>query len=97
MARYIDADLLKSKFEYDNNDSPVYVEATKGIHKIIDACPIADVAPVKHAHWVNRCDYGSNYELFNDYTCSNCNHRVYMFKENYCSNCGAKMDEEVDK
>lgn len=81
MARYIDADLLKSKFEYDNNDSPVYVEATKAIHKIIDECPTVEVVPVVHAYWKYR------------HVCSHCGYDDGWFRRyKICPNCGAKMD-----
>lgn len=66
------------------------------------AMPAEDVAPIVHAHWVDHMGkkffpaHSPDYELVYDggYNCSNCNHYEPMFGKNYCSNCGAKMDEE---
>ena len=53
--------------------------------------PTEDVAPVVHAHWIINPKYSI---VCN---CSNCGVAVRGgFGENYCFNCGAKMDEEVD-
>ena len=43
---------------------------------------------VVHAKWVWD-------ELFHDYTCSNC-HNWDLKTPNYCSNCGAKMDMDLE-
>ena len=72
----------------------------------LDALPAADVAPVVHAHWAKEYTLGwydgeQNYKLI----CPACNYS-YLDNHlgaiapkhfNYCPNCGAKMDEEVDK
>ena len=92
MSRYIDAEDVKLLlWGYTNGD----VELLKKIDKIESK----DVAPVIHAHWDNHMkkdflyDHGPDYELVEDgYECSNCNH-YEDFETNYCSNCGAKMDE----
>lgn len=51
----------------------------------------ADVAPVRHGQWININEYP--YEK-----CSICGetHDTVRCLDNYCPNCGAKMDEEVD-
>lgn len=61
--------------------------------KIINQFPSADVAPVRHAHWIYHPD-----DLFpHDSTqeCSLCHEEEYLTldNDNYCPNCGAKMDE----
>ena len=67
-------------------------------NQIIDAfdyLPTADVAPVKHGHWISLDDY------FEDAQCSECGDALVIgdcsfndFCECYkfCPNCGAKMD-----
>ena len=52
----------------------------------------ADVAPVVHGHWIRQD------ESFTRFKCSNpeCGAENYGGFENYCPNCGAKMDEEKD-
>ena len=47
-----------------------------------------DVAPVRHGHWEVI-----DAEEPRRYGCSECK-RLLWHMENYCGNCGAKMDEE---
>lgn len=58
---------------------------------IINQIQEVDAAPVVHGHWINHFD-----DLFpEDSTieCSECHeHTHYMPDDNYCPNCGAKMD-----
>lgn len=54
---------------------------------------IVDVAPVRHGRWIYHPD-----DLFpGDSTqeCSLCHEEEYLtlYNENYCPNCGARMDE----
>ena len=61
--------------------------------KIINQFPSVDVAPVRHGHWIYHMD-----NLFpNDSTqeCSYCHEEesLTLHNENYCPNCGTKMDE----
>ena len=56
----------------------------------------ADVAPVRHGHWIYHPD-----DLFpNDSTqeCSYCHaeESLTLYNENYCPNCGARMDEVIE-
>ena len=55
-----------------------------------DAFPAADVAPVRHAHWIGRHSGGS--------FCSYCKRWVpYNYHPKYCETCGALMDgKEAD-
>lgn len=58
--------------------------------KIVRNTTLEDVAPVVHAHWIEHPEYSI---VCN---CSNCGVAVRgNLGENYCFNCGAKMDEEV--
>ena len=59
--------------------------------------PAADVAEVRHGKWVHSeiedDDWG---RIFHEWTCSVCGYSVAHNPtgENYCPNCGAKMDKE---
>ena len=62
----------------------------------IEIIPAADVAPVRHGHWIYHPD-----DLFpNDSTqeCSYCHaeESLTLYNENYCPNCGARMDEVIE-
>lgn len=63
--------------------TPWIVEELKDI-------PSADVAPVRHGRWEII-----DAEEPRRYGCSECK-RLSWHMENYCPNCGARMDEEVD-
>lgn len=65
------------------------------VKDIINNTPAADVAPVRHGHWISLDDY------FEDAECSECGDALVIgdcsfndFCEcyKYCPNCGAKMD-----
>ena len=76
---------------------PATIEGALGyLHKVgwmqeHDRIMTEDVAPVRHGHWVSINEYP--YEK-----CSICGetHDTVRCLDNYCPNCGAKMDEEVD-
>lgn len=59
---------------------------------MVRAYPTEDVAPVIHAHWTYEID-----DLFpadSMMICSNCGEYERLgANDNYCGNCGAKMDE----
>lgn len=53
-----------------------------------------DVAPVRHGRWIDCKPYNPE---FNGYECSECGAKYQGFSpDNYCPNCGAKMDSEVN-
>ena len=58
------------------------------IGEIVDEVPAADAAPVVHGHWIRQD------ESFTRFKCSNpeCGIENCSGFENYCPNCGAKMD-----
>ena len=56
----------------------------------IEIIPAADVAPVRHGRWIEAKEIGDCC-----YRCSNCQFMrdAYLLDvENYCPNCGEKMD-----
>ena len=53
--------------------------------------PAADVQPVKRGRWV--WDSNAPYRDYGAYKCSNCGSHI-DFEENYCYNCGAKMEQK---
>lgn len=93
--RLIDADKLTNKIDAHviNNQDIMF------IRKLINETETEEVAPAVHAHWVHdfidaNCNCGV--EIHCGWVCSNCNWYAKMeSKTNYCPDCGAKMDEEV--
>ena len=63
----------------------------KMLKKIIEETPAADVAQVVHGRWDDSFDGITPF-------CSVCGrtHKCFNRTPNYCPNCGAKMDEEVN-
>ena len=58
----------------------------------------ADVAPVVHGEWVLVGTNEHDYETSVEEKCSLCGRYVYRYdaepQDNYCPNCGAKMESE---
>ena len=71
--------------------------------KILNQFPVADVAPVRHGRWISLTDC-SNDGVY----CFVCHKKVYKedyaicnrknkLRSDYCPNCGAKMDSELNE
>lgn len=56
--------------------------------------PTVDAEPVRHGHW-GVIAVGINFNT--DRLCSHCKKEIKSNYWNYCPNCGAKMDEVVNK
>lgn len=84
MSDYIKREDALEQFDY--YDLGEYL--TTQIRDMLMDIPSADVAPVRHGHWVVI-----DAEEPRRYGCSECK-RLSWHMENYCPNCGAKMDEE---
>ena len=79
-----DWDLFQCK-ELDKG-KPWDGHTSKDVRRLL-SIPAADVAPVRHGRW-KRC--GKNLG-----ECSECG-EIVAIRNNYCPNCGAKMDENTD-
>lgn len=80
--------------------------STVSLAAAIAQTPAADVAPVRHGRW-EECDYvepcihgfGTIRHKAAGLKCTNCVHvfeKNLLWKDNYCPNCGARMDLEVN-
>lgn len=66
---------------------------------IIKEAEVKDVAPVKHARWIENKTF-EDYRIFLMCPCCTAVFGIDKTKKimyRYCPNCGAKMDEEVNK
>ena len=84
MARYIDMNELLNAIDKRNGRLPLWLDEI-----LMEDCKVADVAPVVHGHWIRQD------ESFTRFKCSNpeCGIENCSGFENYCPNCGAKMDK----
>ena len=85
IARYLDE--MSKHFSTKDND---YYDALMDAEDAIDDLPSADVAPVRHGHWIKISPAGI-------YECSECGKNVMTSDiEVYerCHGCGAIMDGE---
>jgi len=62
----------------------------------ITVAPKVEAEPVKHGRWVDVEPAPQN-AMFGFYVCSECGAASWASSSPYCPNCGAKMDEEVNK
>lgn len=56
--------------------------------------PAADVAPVVHGRWEEKCVAGFDKTFCTVFVCSACETSYRAPNMNYCPNCGARMDGE---
>ena len=63
----------------------------------IHSAPAADVASVRHGHWIDTDTFDAHYSPI--FECSECNKQVadnYISCHKYCLHCGACMDGGKD-
>ena len=97
MPRYIDADELLRRLSRDKADEgALFVAFVKKVVEMrIDEMPTADVAEVKHGRWIVDTAFGNDVMSGEQMViCSVCGKGIFWGKQNYCPNCGAKMDDE---
>ena len=96
MSRYIDAKLIEpfiKREEWNTPDERWRPESEFG--RFIDAIPTAEVQEIKRGRWIIDRKFGN--DVMSDeqmVICSVCGKGIFWGKQNYCPNCGAKMDEE---
>lgn len=91
--RLIDADKMRDDWlENGEND---YVYDTNAVLESIDAQPTVDAAPVVHGRWIT--EYWKSGYIKRCY-CSECGEppKDAYKPDNYCPQCGAKMDGAKD-
>ena len=93
MAEYIKKEDIEQKIQDGLNNLVLGHDAIEVLGMIYEM-PAADVATVRHGLWearaIPRSDPDGDWIAL-EYHCSLCNRLEYR-KENYCPNCGAKMD-----
>lgn len=103
MTEYIERDALidaMQAYQYDAGKDGFAIMALIGIQ------PTADVAPVVHGEWeaVDRREYDADSCKIICYpkdgiACTHCRYvfkKDALWKKNFCPNCGARMDGDVE-
>lgn len=105
MSEYIDREDAKARLRMWITDCVLYgdneaADCFRDCIDLLDSIPAADVAPVVHGQWIGidssfwKPTHSSDIPVFRKtYRCSECRRRTAI-AENYCPNCGAKMDKE---
>ena len=73
---------------YDTPDIDLSGEKFEAAIRKIQA---ADVAPVRHEHWIEHKHFHHAHYIDSTYECSECKVEEPLTSD-YCPNCGAKMD-----
>lgn len=94
MADLIDRQALVEQMESDAEqmEDMVFKMATYAAINDVKHQPAADVAPVRHGHWIFKTDRRvvDGY----DWQCDQCK-SWQRYTSNFCPNCGARMDGEA--
>ena len=88
--KYIDAEKIPWT---DLNDGRGGVNVYVTFLEKVARMPAADVVEVKHGRWIIDREFGN--DVMSDeqmVICSECGKGIFWGKQNYCPNCGAKMD-----
>lgn len=100
MTEYIKREVLSEIMNDIAEDETCPMNIAADIYQAVDCIPAADVEPVRHGRWEEairtRRSIAGKIEDFRCYECSACG-KSSFYKTNYCSYCGAKMDEECEK
>lgn len=99
MAEYIDREALAMRVLGLTIVDPMVASYADAVLFQIQQAPAADVVEVKHGRWVQsgQCNHKPcrirNADKWTTYKCSECGFsNGRRFNDNYCPNCGAKMD-----
>ena len=87
MAEYIKKEDIEQKIQDGLNNLVLGHDAIEVLGMIYEM-PAADVAPVRHGRWLHHTMIDGHIHA----ECSEC-HKVRII-DNYCPNCGCKMDLE---
>ena len=90
MDEYINREAVYEYFDKCNSENPKWTPSR--VKTLISRQKAADVAPVRHGRWVHHIAGGKQISAC---WCSVCNVE-HETEQNYCPNCGAKMDGGAD-
>lgn len=103
--RLIDVDALPNgRVEWEDIENAPTVEPPKELvysvtvtmdtDEVIGRLMESGWGPVKHGRWIIDTKFGADVMSGEQMViCSECGRGIFWGKQNYCPNCGAKMDE----
>jgi len=99
MSDYIEREALFKTVEDYASVHPVMHD--NELFALFCSIPAADVAPVKHGHWVGEYDgYADGFPVYDMWSCSVCGWDCDGVDEeptwDYCPHCGAHMDMDKE-
>lgn len=86
--RVIDVDAVWDRYENESCCVYDWTDAYNWLKRCIDEALAIDAEPVRHGKWIAQDTSRTKF------MCSECNAKNYGGHENYCPNCGARMDGE---
>ena len=95
MSKYIASEYLENIVDYYLGHSNGAEHYAYGVMRgELRVAPAADVVEVKHGYWIRH--YDNLFPAESTQECSVCHEHEDMLlcNENYCPNCGSKMDQE---
>ena len=103
MSEYIEREALREELRHccivafdERSGEPYVIDIPQLLRRTTVS---AEVAPVVHGEWVLVGTNEHDYETSVEEKCSLCGRYVYRYdtepQDNYCPNCGAKMDKEA--
>ena len=104
MSEYIEREALREELRHccivafdEKSGEPYVIDIPQLLRRTTVS---ADVAPVVHGEWVLVGTNEHDYETSVEEKCSLCGRYVYRYdtepQDNYCPNCGAKMNRESE-
>lgn len=66
------------------------------LYEILERMPTVDAEPRPTGYWIYKKHRATREAWIGYYQCSECGHANWIKEDNYCSNCGAKMEAQDD-
>ena len=103
MSEYIEREALREELRHccivafdERSGEPYVIDIPQLLRRTTVS---AEVAPVVHGEWILVGTNEHDYETSVEEKCSLCGRYVYRYdtepQDNFCPNCGAKMDKEA--
>lgn len=89
--RLIDADELSCEIKEASKEAGFYRPIYEGFLNTINRSPTIEAEPVRHGKCIPDDNYWLDYNYWGVGNCNLCG-AILKITDNYCFNCGAKMD-----